>query len=81
MTATQPLRQQNRHRSIAELDLEISRAERTRAKWSLDVEGMAVAGRDQRRAQAMLKMADERLDMLRGSRSVLIVSEPSLVQV
>ena len=81
MTATQPLRQQNRHRSIAELDLEISRAERTRAKWSLDVEGMAAAGRDQRRAQAMLKMADERLDMLRGSRSVLIVSEPSPVQL
>jgi hypothetical protein len=42
---------------------------------------MAATGRDQRRAQAMLKMADERLDMLRGSRSVLIVSEPSPVQV
>ncbi len=71
MSTPQAARPLNRHRALASLDIEIDRAERTRARCALDVEDMTAGGRDTRRAQAMLNMADERLGLLRGSRPVL----------
>ena len=67
---------QDRHRALAELDAEIGRAERTRARCLLDVEDTTARGGDVWPARAMLRMADERLALLRGSRRVLLPDQP-----
>jgi putative heme degradation protein len=72
MSTTQAERPQNRHRDIAALDHEIGRAEGTRARCVLALEVTEVASSDRRRAQAMLRMAEERLSLLRNSRPVLL---------
>ena len=82
MNTAQVERPQNRQRAIAALDHEIGRAEGTRARCVLALEVTAVASSDRRRAQAMLRMAEERLSLLRNSRPVLLsgngISPPSV---
>ena len=75
MPATQPYLAQNRRRALAELDLEIDRVRRTRERCLLDVGDTLAAGRSAGRANAMLRMVDERLALLQGSRAVLIEGE------
>jgi hypothetical protein len=72
MNVTHTERPQNRHRAIAALDHEIGRAEGTRARCVLALEVTEAASSDRRRAQAMLRMAEERLSLLRNSRPVLL---------
>jgi hypothetical protein len=72
MNTAQVERPQNRHRAIAALDHEIGRAEGTRARCVMALEVTEVASSDRRRAQAMLRMAEERLSLLRNSRPVLL---------
>jgi hypothetical protein len=77
MSTTQAERPRNRHRAIAALDHEIRRAEGTRARCVLALEVTEVASSDRRRAQAMLRMAEERLSLLRNSRPVLLTGNGS----
>lgn len=76
MTATQPAGRRNRHRALAELEAEIGRAEATRARCLLDAEDAAASGACERRTRAMLAIAEGRLGLLCGSRSVLTPDAP-----
>lgn len=61
-----------RHRALAELDARIDQAERTQGRCRLDVQDQAAAAKNTARPTAALRMADERLALLRQSRQVLL---------
>jgi hypothetical protein len=67
--------QQARRRSLADLEAQISVAEANRAQWLRMVEALTSASRPCRREQAMLRLADQRLERLR--RSKVVLSEPA----
>jgi hypothetical protein len=62
---------QHRDRALAELEVEIAQAERTRERWRLEAT-TAPTPRAGRRAKAMLHLAEERLEQLCQSRQVLL---------
>jgi hypothetical protein len=61
-----------RRRALAELDARIDQAERTQGRCRLDVQDQAAAAKNTARPAAALRMADERLALLRQSREVLL---------
>ena len=61
-----------RRRALAELDTRIQHAERTQARCRLDIADQAVAAKSTARTTAALRLADERLALLRESRRVLL---------
>jgi hypothetical protein len=67
---------QARRRSIADVQRQIDEAERSRAQWLRMVEVLDSAGRPCRRERSMLRLAEERLELLRRSQSILAVGEP-----
>ena len=56
------------YRTLREIDAEIDQAERTRARCLLDLEDQTAAARSTVRAEAALRLADERLARLREER-------------
>jgi len=68
---------QARRRSIADVQRQIDEAELSRAQWLKMVEALDSAGRPCRRERSMLRLAEERLDLLRRSQSILAVGEPA----
>lgn len=60
------------HRRLAELEAVISQAERLRDRYRLDLAGTTGGGKGPRRAGAMLRMAEERLELLYRSRQALL---------
>ena len=56
------------YRTLREIDAEIDQAERARARCLLDLEDQAAAARSTVRAEAMLRLADERLARLREKK-------------
>jgi hypothetical protein len=65
-----------RRRALVELDARIDAAERTQVRCRLDIQDQAAAARSTARPTAALRMADERLALLRRSREVLLVARP-----
>ena len=61
-----------RQRALAELDARIGQAEQTLLRCRLEVQDQAAAARSTARPTAILRLADERLALLRRSREVLI---------
>lgn len=61
-----------RRRALAELELRIQQAEQIRGRCHLDVQHQAAAMGSSARMVAALRMADERLALLRQSREVLL---------
>jgi hypothetical protein len=61
-----------RHRALAEIEVLIEQAAEVEARYRLDVDQLASAGRSTRRAAVLLRLAEERLDQLRRSREVLV---------
>jgi len=57
-----------RHNAIAELDAHIARAEAIRSRYAEDLKALPGA----RRAQALLRQAEERLRLLHRSREALL---------
>ena len=71
-----PVAFQPRRRALAEVEAHIAQAQEVRARYAGDVAaGGRAAGKDARRAQVLLRLADERLDRLRRSRDVLLSGE------
>jgi len=64
-----------RRRSIADVQRQIDDAELSRAQWLKMVEALNSAGRPCRRERSMLRLAEERLDLLRKSQSILAMGE------
>ena len=56
------------YRTLREIDAEIDQAERTGARCLLDLEDQTAAARSTVRAEAALRLADERLARLREER-------------
>ncbi|MEK0082995.1 hypothetical protein [Benzoatithermus flavus] len=67
--------QHRRRRALTELDAVIDRAERMRDRCLLDVQDRKDAGKGLGRAGAMLRVAEERLELLYRSRRALLESE------
>jgi predicted lysophospholipase L1 biosynthesis ABC-type transport system permease subunit len=66
---------QPRRRSLADLEAQITVAEGSRAQWQRMVEALTAANRPCRREQAMLRLAEQRLERLR--RSKVLLSDPA----
>ena len=66
-----PLADQDRHRSLADLEAAIAKAEGTCAKYRADLEACVASGRDTRHPAAMLRLAEDRAAQLRAGRDVL----------
>src|SRR3954471_22254240 len=75
MTTTSPRRgelfPQRRDRSIADLATEIAATEASRARWLRVVEALTEAGRQSRREQAMVGLAERKLQLLHSSYDTL----------
>ena len=67
---------QRRDRAIADLEREIAAAEANRTRWLRVVEALTVAGRPCRREQAMVRLAERKLQMLRDSLEMLAAGQP-----
>jgi hypothetical protein len=68
-----------RHRALAEIELLIDEAAAVRARYRLELDRLGAAGAGVRRAAVLLRLADDRLDQLRRSRSVLIGDGPDVL--
>ena len=67
---------QPRPHAQAELEAQITAEEINRDRWARAVAGMNAAGRSCRREEAMLRLATEKLGLLRQSRTVLGSGDP-----
>ena len=67
-----------RHRAVTEIDLLIAEAEGVRERYRQDVERRGPAGAGVRRAAVLLRLAEDRLDQLQRSRTVLVGGTPDL---
>jgi hypothetical protein len=67
---------QRRTRAMADLEKQIAIAETTRARWFYMAQVLTEAGRQCRREQAMVRLAEEKLRMLRGSIQMLNGGHP-----
>jgi hypothetical protein len=80
MTTTLPRRgelfPQRRDRSIADLATEIAATEASRARWLRVVEVLTEAGRQSRREQAMVGLAERKLQLLHSSYDTLAPRQP-----
>ena len=63
---------QGRPRALAIVDAQIPAAEATRDRWLKVVEALTGANRQCRREKAMLRWADQRLELLHRSRTILV---------
>ena len=63
---------QARSRTLAEVEAQIPAAEASRDRWLKVVETLAAAGRSCQREKAMLRWAEQRLELLRRSRKLLL---------
>jgi hypothetical protein len=70
MALAQTALPQQRHRALAELNAQIEQAERTCARCRLDVQDVRTP-QAARRADALLHLAEQRLEQLRKSQQVL----------
>jgi hypothetical protein len=61
-----------RRRSLADLDARIGLAEQDQERCRLEVQDQAAAARSTARPAAILRLANERLSLLRRSRQVLL---------
>ena len=68
-----------RRRALLELEARIHQAERTQARCRMDIADQAVAAKSTARTTAALRLADERLALLRESRRVLLSGQTPLV--
>src|SRR4051812_7588674 len=66
---------QPRHRAQAALAVQITAAEANQDKWVRAVAGMKAAGRSCEREEGMLRLATEKLGLLRQSRAVLAADD------
>ena len=73
MTSSQTALPQQRHRALVELDAQLELAERTCARSRLDVQDVTTP-QAARRAGALLRLAEERLEQLRKSKQVLLTN-------
>ena len=71
MTLAQTALPRQRHRALAELNVQLEQAERTCVRCRLDVQDMTTP-QSARRASARLRLAEERLEQLRKSQQVLL---------
>ena len=63
---------QGRPRALAIVDAQIPAAEMARDRWLKVVEGLRSTNRSCRREKAMLRWAEQRLELLRRSRAALV---------
>ena len=66
-----PLANQDRHRSLADLEAAIAEAERSAARYRDELDRLPSAEAAKRRTEAMLRLAEERVARLRAGRDVL----------
>jgi hypothetical protein len=64
-----------RRRALVELEAAIDQAERVRARCLLDVQDLTSAAKGSGRAGAMLRVAEERLELLHRSRRALLADD------
>jgi hypothetical protein len=60
---------------LVDLEARIDQAERTRERCRLEVQDQAAAARSTARPAAILRVADERLALLRKSHAVLLAED------
>ena len=75
MGARPPLPSQPRSRALAAVEALIAEEEARRDAYRLTVTRLAAAREDQRRAVAMLRATELRLERLRRSREVLLAGD------
>ena len=63
---------QGRPRALAIVDAQIPAAEAARDRWLKVVEALTGANRSCRREKAMLRWAEQRLELLHRSRAILV---------
>ena len=63
---------QGRPRALATVDAQIPEAEASRDRWLKVVEALTGANRSCRREKAMLRWAEQRLELLHRSRAILM---------
>jgi hypothetical protein len=68
---------QGRPRALASVDAQIPAAEAARDRWLKVVEALTDANRPCRREKAMLRLAEDRLELLHRSRATLVAAAPT----
>jgi septal ring factor EnvC (AmiA/AmiB activator) len=69
-----------RRQTVAAMDASIAQAEQVRAERLEELQRLIAAGRNTRRTTVFLKLAEQRLEQLRRSRTYLVDVEPTKLE-